>query len=270
MNTAGYLPLICISVAMIVAAVIDGVKLKVPNWLTFPIIFSGWVLGAFYDLTSPPEPLLPTLAYSDSRFVASLAVTCFGFAIFVPIYAIGGVGAGDVKMQMGYGAWIGAFCGLYPGMLGLLLGGHLLGIVVGGVLALGMMLVLRQFGEYAQNTREILLDLATSGGRISKVADKAAHSDNAPDAAALRHPPLYWIPWYWLYLPSASARDPQVRIANKYVPLLPFRLRLSAECSVASREAAKRKGPEPIFVVPYPHSAVTTRKVRVTGTGEIV
>src|SRR5205807_2103402 len=39
-------PLWFLSVAMIVAAVIDGWKLKVPNWLTFPLILSGGVIAA--------------------------------------------------------------------------------------------------------------------------------------------------------------------------------------------------------------------------------
>ena len=38
-------PLAFVCAAMIVAAVIDGWKLKVPNWLTFPLILSGWLLG---------------------------------------------------------------------------------------------------------------------------------------------------------------------------------------------------------------------------------
>ena len=29
-------------VVLIVAAVIDGFELKVPNWITFPFIISGW------------------------------------------------------------------------------------------------------------------------------------------------------------------------------------------------------------------------------------
>ena len=33
---------------MIVAAVIDGWKLKVPNWLTFPLVLSGWALGLLH------------------------------------------------------------------------------------------------------------------------------------------------------------------------------------------------------------------------------
>ena len=29
--------------ALIWAAVIDGIELRVPNWITFPFIISGWV-----------------------------------------------------------------------------------------------------------------------------------------------------------------------------------------------------------------------------------
>ena len=31
-----------VAIVLIVAAVIDGYQLKVPNWLTFPMIVSGW------------------------------------------------------------------------------------------------------------------------------------------------------------------------------------------------------------------------------------
>ena len=36
--TLDHWPLLFISAAMIVAAVIDGWKLKVPNWLTYPLV----------------------------------------------------------------------------------------------------------------------------------------------------------------------------------------------------------------------------------------
>ena len=32
-----------VTVVLVVAAVIDGIKLKVPNWLTFPFVISGWI-----------------------------------------------------------------------------------------------------------------------------------------------------------------------------------------------------------------------------------
>ena len=42
-------PLLFICSAMVVAAVIDGWKLKVPNWLTFPLVLSGWALGLLHS-----------------------------------------------------------------------------------------------------------------------------------------------------------------------------------------------------------------------------
>ena len=32
-----------VTVVLIVAAVIDGIQLKVPNWITFPFVISGWL-----------------------------------------------------------------------------------------------------------------------------------------------------------------------------------------------------------------------------------
>jgi len=36
-------PIWVVTITLIVAAVIDGLQLKVPNWITFPMIVSGWV-----------------------------------------------------------------------------------------------------------------------------------------------------------------------------------------------------------------------------------
>lgn len=33
-----------VTITLVVAAVIDGLQLKVPNWITFPMIISGWDL----------------------------------------------------------------------------------------------------------------------------------------------------------------------------------------------------------------------------------
>src|SRR5438094_8650434 len=98
-------PMWILSVAMIVAAVIDGWKLKVPNWLTFPLVLSGWVLGLAHNLGWLANT-------GDGGIGASIAGTLLGFALLFPVYAIGGMGGGDVKMQMGFGAWIGSFYGL--------------------------------------------------------------------------------------------------------------------------------------------------------------
>src|SRR6266480_2740379 len=102
-------PLLFVCSAMVVAAVIDGWKLKVPNWLTLPLIVSGWGLGLLHNCH-----LLP--GTGDGGIAAALAGTALGFALLLPVYAIGGMGAGDVKMQMGFGSWVGAYFGMSPGL----------------------------------------------------------------------------------------------------------------------------------------------------------
>ena len=83
-----------VSAVLVVAAVIDGWKLKVPNWLTFPLIISGWV----YSFASGG---LTGLGWS-------LLATFFGLALLYGIYMVGGMGAGDVKLLAGIGAWVHA------------------------------------------------------------------------------------------------------------------------------------------------------------------
>ncbi len=79
-------------VALVVAAVIDGIKLKVPNWITFPFIISGWI----YSFA----------AFGWEGLGYSLLGTIVGLALLLPAYAIGGMGAGDVKLLAGVGAWM--------------------------------------------------------------------------------------------------------------------------------------------------------------------
>jgi len=177
-------PLWFLCLAMIAAAVIDGWKLKVPNWLTFPIILSGWMLGLTHDFGLLPD----STGYGG--FGASLAGTAVGMALLLPLYSIGGVGGGDVKMQMGFGAWIGAFYGLqrspdlHPGALWIIVNAFLLAAVIGGVIALGMILIRGQYRQNLSNTQEILGDLVTSSG-VDDVAQKAAK----------RKPTLHLLPY---------------------------------------------------------------------------
>src|SRR5215475_14343658 len=82
-----------VSAVLIVAAVIDGRILKVPNWLTFPFLFVG--LGYALGAGGGPQLWL------------SVQGAALGLALLLPLYAIGGMGAGDVKLFMGVGAWMG-------------------------------------------------------------------------------------------------------------------------------------------------------------------
>jgi prepilin peptidase CpaA len=159
-------PIVFICGGMIAAAIIDWWKFKVPNRLTFPLIISGWALGLLNDFGGLPSS-------GSGGIGASLAGTAFAGALLLPMYAIGGMGAGDVKMTMGFGSWIGAFYGFdEPNSLWVIFYAFCFGAIVGGVIAVGMILARRQYWQNLQNVKDILGDFATSSG-IGEVAEKA-------------------------------------------------------------------------------------------------
>jgi prepilin peptidase CpaA len=150
-------PLWFVCLAMIVAAVIDGWKLKVPNWLTLPLILAGWILAILHDF----GVLNP--ATGVGGIGGSLMATTLGFFLLWPVYAIGGMGAGDVKMQMGFGAWIGAF---YPfwSALGIVLWAFCIAVVIGGIIAAIMIVIRGQYGQNLAHARLILSELFGPAG----------------------------------------------------------------------------------------------------------
>jgi prepilin peptidase CpaA len=114
-------PIWTVSTVLVLAAVIDGIQLKVPNWITFPMIATGWVYSSMaYQLDE------------STWWVGlgwSLMGTAVGLALLLPAYAIGGMGAGDVKLLAGVGAWVHATDTFYA---------FAVSAIVGGLIALGM------------------------------------------------------------------------------------------------------------------------------------
>jgi prepilin peptidase CpaA len=112
-------PIWLVTATLIVAAVIDGIKLKVPNWLTFPMIVSGWVYHAAFSSHAGWEGL-----------AWSLVGTAVGLALLLPAYAIGGMGAGDVKLSAGIGAWVLSTHTFYAFCVSALVGGAIAVLMV--------------------------------------------------------------------------------------------------------------------------------------------
>ena len=168
-------PIAVVSFAMIVAAIIDGWKLKVPNALTFPLIISGWILGLFNTFQILHDSGIGGIG-------GSLTATALGFALIFPVYAIGGMGAGDVKMQMGFGAWVGAYYSFGQAQYIVLIA-FCWGAIIGGIIAFFMILFRRQISTNILNTREILSDLATKS------------VDETEQKAAARKPRMHLLPY---------------------------------------------------------------------------
>lgn len=129
-------PIWLLSVVLIVAAVIDGLALKVPNWLTFPLVFSGWIYS--------------TVAFGWQGLGWSLLGTAVGLALLLPAYAIGGMGAGDVKLLAGVGAWIHATHTFYA---------FCVSAIIGGVLAIGMVMWKRSWRKHLVQFQGILYEM---------------------------------------------------------------------------------------------------------------
>jgi len=121
-------PVWVVSITLIVAAIIDGLKLKVPNWLTFPMVISGWIYSAAFSPFAGWEGLM-----------YSVVGTVVGLALLMPAYAIGGMGAGDVKLLAGIGAWVWGTATLYA---------FAASAVVGGIIAVLMVLVRRGWSKH--------------------------------------------------------------------------------------------------------------------------
>ncbi|HBO43352.1 MAG TPA: prepilin peptidase [Planctomycetaceae bacterium] len=132
------LPGICIlvSLILIVAAIIDGWKLKVPNWITFPMVISGWAFS--------------TYMFGWEGLLSSLIGTAVGLGLLLPLYAIGGMGAGDVKLLAGVGAWVWGWITLFA---------FCFSAVIGGLIAVGMVLYQKRAQHHVGQFWAILTEI---------------------------------------------------------------------------------------------------------------
>ena len=82
-----------IAVVALIVAAIDLRRRRIPNVVTAPLV----VAGLSYAV----------LTGGASGFSVGALGALTGFAILLPLYVVGGMGAGDVKLLTGFGAWLG-------------------------------------------------------------------------------------------------------------------------------------------------------------------
>jgi prepilin peptidase CpaA len=99
----------------IVAAVWDLKSRRIPNFLTFGSALVAIVVHGYYGG-------LPAAGWS-------LIGWLIGVAFFLPFFALGGMGAGDVKLLAAIGAWLGPGATVWVALFSLICGG-VLGLAV--------------------------------------------------------------------------------------------------------------------------------------------
>ncbi|MGE5605092.1 MAG: prepilin peptidase [Bacteroidota bacterium] len=91
LNSSLYMTLGSIVVGLS-AALLDIKYRKIPNWLTFPAMLTGVILNLIFNFKSWHLSLLGLLV---------------GLLILLIPFILGGIGAGDVKLLMALGAFLG-------------------------------------------------------------------------------------------------------------------------------------------------------------------
>lgn len=101
--------LVAVALLAVLGAGWDLARRRVPNVLTFGAAAAGIVYFAATDGTS--------------GLTSSLGGCAIGFGLSVPLFAVGALGAGDVKFLAAFGAWLGPAGALAAALWAAILGG---------------------------------------------------------------------------------------------------------------------------------------------------
>ena len=150
-----------VSLILIEAAIIDGRTFRVPNWLTYHFL-AGGLIFAFWKGGS-------------ALLLTSMAGAAVGLLTLLPLYSIGGMGAGDVKLMAGVGAWIGPWLTLWA---------FASAAIVGAVIAAGMI-------AYSGNLYRHLAMIHTISSEVVTVRNPVVLSERAKE----RKPTMMLLPY---------------------------------------------------------------------------
>ncbi len=149
--------------ALLVAAAIYDVRYRrIPNWLTVLGVCLGFTVNG---LIGPPE----------GGLLFALAGLATGFGVYMILYLLRAMGAGDVKLMAAVGALVGwqRWFGIF-----------FVAAIVGGIMALILVTVRRRLGKTLWNVGFILSEMGR--GRPAYVG-KEELDVRSPRAVGLPH-----------------------------------------------------------------------------------
>ncbi len=151
MTTSANLANLCLTLLVVTAAAYDVRTRRVPNWLVgvglvAALVAQGMTMGAGAG----------SLAWLGGAAVCM--GLCFG------LYALGGMGAGDVKLMGAIGAFMGPFGAFHVALVSFL---------AGGVLALVMVMLRKEARRSAAGVSALLLSLPM----LHASGSKAVHTE---------------------------------------------------------------------------------------------
>jgi prepilin peptidase CpaA len=184
MSAAPILCAVVLCVWLLAAAVIDVRSRRIPNWL----VGSGVISALALHLLAPFGTGLFAFWWGSPGVSQSLLGLLTGLALFMPLYLLRAVGAGDVKLLAMVGAWLGPQ---------LLLGATLLSVLAGGVMAIVVMLASRTSLQVLTNVR-VMLTTAFVGmhaGKLSALDAPPPGSVRLPYALAIAIGSMAQVGW---------------------------------------------------------------------------
>lgn len=156
---------IAILIMIIVAAgTFDIREHRIPNWL----VGTGMLIAVAHHVLSP----------SGQGAAFTLFGTAVGISALLPLYAMGTMGAGDVKLMGMVGAFLGAAAGF---------GAVLATMIAGGILALIASAYKRALPQLVVNLRTMLIqrDIRRMGGAGSEALPAPPSVGKLPYAVAI-------------------------------------------------------------------------------------
>lgn len=166
--------LVCLLIALTLAVTSDVTTRRIANLL----VLAGSVAALLFHIASTPGSGILSAPGGAIGLLPALAGIAVGLGALFPLYALRAMGAGDVKLMMMVGAFLGPL--------------QTLGVVVltfaaGGVLAIAMALWQRSFRQLIFNLRFMLTTSAVNaaGGASPKFEPLQQTAGRMPYAVAI-------------------------------------------------------------------------------------